>query len=98
MDSMIGRGLATVIAVALTLCIMIGLAPTSYRGTVWQVVLIWFAWALAYFGDEVAPLVGVTTNSSTPDAVDSIIRALGWFLMGVTVAVYVAQAAHLWGI
>ena len=52
-------------------------------------------WALAYFGDELAPLVGVTSTSSSSRYVDPVIRTIGWsFLLVVFgVGLYLSAVA-----
>ena len=91
MATIIGRILATVIVVALALCTFAKLAPIGLL----QVLVVCFGWALAYFGDELAPLLGVTTTSSTYQYVEPVVRGIGWFLLLVVLALYIARVIRL---
>ena len=81
------RVLATVIALAVGFGILAGAAPIG----VGQLLLVGFGWALAYFGDEMAPLIGITSSPSTSQYVEPIIRAIGWLLLLAACALYVAR-------
>jgi hypothetical protein len=92
MVTTIGRVLATTVVAALGVCIFAKLAPIGAG----QMLLICFAWALAYFGDEVAPLIGVTTSSSTSQYIDPVIRGIGWALLLVVLSLHALRVARWW--
>ena len=92
MITTIGRVLATVIAVAIGVGVFAGVAPIGGG----QVLLVVFGWALAYFGDEVAPLIGVSSTPSTAQYVEPIIRGIGWLLLLAVSALYVARMTRFW--
>ena len=88
----IGRFAATGLVVALTLGIFAKIAPIG----IWQMFLVCVGWALAYFGDELAPLIGVTSTSSSSRCVDPVIRTIGWlFLLSVS-GLFLARILRIW--
>jgi hypothetical protein len=92
MVATIARVLATAIVVAMGIGIVAGLAPVG----VGQILLACAGWALAYFGDDLAPLVGVATTPSTSHYVEPIIRGIGWLLLLAALGLFVVRAARLW--
>jgi len=89
---MIARVAATGIAAAMGIGILAGLAPVGAG----QILLACAGWALACFGDELAPLVGVTTTSSTPRYVEPIVRGSGWLLLLTALGLFVVRTSRLW--
>jgi uncharacterized membrane protein len=92
MITTIGRVLATGLIVALGFCVFANLAPIS----VWQMLLACVGWALAYFGDELAPLVGATSSPSTTQYVEPVIRGIGWVLLLAAFGLFVIRMQRLW--
>lgn len=72
--------------------ILVGLAPIG----IGQMLLACAGWALAYFGDDLAPLVGVKTSPSTSHYVEPIIRGIGWLLLLAALGLFVARTSRLW--
>ena len=77
MITTIGRVLATGVVVALGFGIFANLAPIG----IWQMFMACVGWALAYFSDELAPLVGVPSSPSTSQYIEPVIRGIGWLFL-----------------
>jgi hypothetical protein len=92
MVATISRVLATGIFAAMGIGILVGLAPIG----IGQMLLACAGWALAYFGDDLAPLVGVKTSPSTSHYVEPIIRGIGWLLLLAALGLFVARTSRLW--
>ena len=92
MITTIGHVLATSIAAALLIGVFVGAAPIG----VGQLLMVLLGWTLAYFGDEVAPLIGVTSTSSSAQYVEPVIRAIGWLLLLVALGLDIARMARIW--
>jgi len=88
----ISRFLATGVVVALVLAIFAKIAPIGML----QMFLACLGWALAYFGDELAPLLGVTSTSSASRYVDPVIRAIGWLFLFSASGLFLARALRIW--
>jgi hypothetical protein len=92
MITTIGRVLATGIVVALGLGIFANIAPIG----IWQMSLACVGWALAYFGDELAPLVGVTSTPSTSHLIEPVIRSIGWLFLLAASGLFIARVFRIW--
>lgn len=92
MVTTIARVLATGIVVAMGMGIVAGLAPVG----VGQILQACVGWALAYFGDDLAPLVGVSTTPSTSNYVEPVIRGIGWLLLLAAFGLFVVRTSRLW--
>ena len=88
----IGRVLATGIVVALGLGIFANIASIG----IWQMFLACVGWALAYFGDELAPLVGVTSTPSTSQYIEPVIRSIGWLFLLAASGLFIARILRIW--
>ena len=86
------RVLATVLFAVMGVGILAGLAPIGLG----QMFLACAGWSLAYFGDDLAPLVGVKTSSSTSHYVEPIIRGIGWLLLLAALGLFVVRTSRLW--
>jgi len=69
---MVNRLLATGVLIAMLVPVIATLAPIDPA----QVVLALFGWGLAYYGDEVAPLIGIDASSSSVRFIDPVIGQL----------------------
>lgn len=87
----IGRFAATGLVVALTLGIFTNIAPIG----IGQMFLACVGWSLAYFGDELASLVGVTSTSSSSRYVDPVIRTIGWLFLLSASALFLARVLRM---
>ena len=92
MITTIGRVLATGIVVALGVGIFANFAPIGLG----QMFLACVGWALAYFGDELAPLVGVTATPSTSHYIEPVIRSIGWIFLLAASGLFVARVVRIW--
>ena len=92
MVTTIGRLLATAIVVLLGVCIV---ANVAFVG-IWQMLLACVGWALAYFGDELAPIVGITSTPSTSHYVEPVIRTVGWLFLLAASGLVFARVFRLW--
>jgi hypothetical protein len=92
MVATIGRVLATGIVVALGFGIVAGVAPIG----IGQMLMACLGWALAYFGDDLAPLIGVTTTPSTSQYVEPVIRGIGWLFLLAAFGLFVARTSRIW--
>jgi hypothetical protein len=88
----IGRFVATGLVVALTVGIFAKIAPIG----IGQMFLACVGWSLAYFGDELAPLVGVTSTSSSSRYVDPVIRTIGWLFLLSASGLFLARILRIW--
>jgi hypothetical protein len=89
---MINRLLATGVLFAMLVPVVAKLAPIDPA----QVVLALFGWGLAYFGDEVAPLIGIDASSSSVRFIDPVIRTIGWLLLLSGSGLLWARVIRLW--
>jgi len=89
---MINRLLATGVLIAMLVPVATKLAPIDPA----QVVLALFGWGLAYFGDEVAPLIGIDASSSSVRFLDPVIRTIGWLLLLSGSGLLWARVIRLW--
>jgi hypothetical protein len=87
MATTISRILATGVVVFLGLWIVTDFVLFG----IWQLLMICFGWALAYFGDDVAPLLGITPSPSTARYVDPVVRSLGLLLLLVALGLFVSR-------
>ena len=92
MITTIGRFVATGLVVALALAIVAKIAPIG----IGQMFLACVGWALAFFGDELAPLVGVTSTSSSSRYVDPVIRSIGWLFLLSASGLFLARILRIW--
>ena len=92
MFTSISRILATGIVVFLGICIV---ANYAFVG-IWQMLLACAGWALAYFGDELAPLVGVTSSPSGSRYVEPVIRCIGWLFLLAAIGLVVVRIPGIW--
>jgi len=65
------------------------------RGPRELIVVAILGWFLAFYGEEVAPLLNIQVTSSSADLVAPVIRAIGWLLLFGTVAIVVAYLSGL---
>jgi hypothetical protein len=79
-----GRILATGIVVFLGIYIVADFALFG----IWQLFMICVGWVLAYFGNEIAPLLGVTPSPSTAKYVEPVLRSIGWLLLLVALGLF----------
>jgi hypothetical protein len=91
MITTMSRILATVVVVALGLCVVVNTAPVG----IWQMLLVCVGWALAYFGDELAPLVGITSTPATSPYVEPVVRGIGWLLLLAASGVYIGHILRI---
>jgi hypothetical protein len=63
---------------------------------IWQLFMVCVGWALAYFGDEFAPLLGVAPSTATTAYVEPIVRAIGWLLLLVALGLFVTRTWNVW--
>jgi hypothetical protein len=87
MFTTISRILATGIVVFLGYYIVIDFA---FFG-IWQMFMVCVGWAFAYFGDEIAPLLGVTPSPSTARYVEPVVRSIGWVFLLVALGSFVTR-------
>jgi len=92
MITTIGRVLATGVVVALGFGIVANLAPIG----IWQMFMACVGWALAYFGDELAPLVGVTSSPSTSQYIEPVIRGIGWLFLLLAFGLFLVRMQRIW--
>jgi hypothetical protein len=88
----IGRALATIIAVALLVSSFTPMSPSP----VLQVLLVCAGWALAYFGDDLAPLVGLQSSPSASHYVEPVVRGIGWLLLLAAFGFLFARGLRFW--
>lgn len=84
--------LATGLVVTLGYGNLADLAPIS----VWQMLMACVGWALAYFGAELAPLIGVPSSPSTAHHVEPVIRGIGWLFLLVALGLFVVRMERIW--
>ena len=89
---MVNRLLATGVLIAMLVPVIATLAPIDPA----QVVLALFGWGLAYYGDEVAPLIGIDASSSSVRFIDPVIRTIGWLLLLSGSGLLWARVIRLW--
>jgi len=87
MVTTISRILATGIVVFLGIWIVTDFALFG----IGQLFMVCVGWALAYFGDDIAPLLGVTTSPSATRFVEPVVRGIGWLLLLVALGLFVAR-------
>lgn len=87
MATTISRILATGVVVFLGLWIVTDFALFG----IWQLFMTCVGWALAFFGDEVAPLLGITPSPSTARYVDPVVRSLGLLLLLAALGLFVTR-------
>ena len=86
------RGLATVLVLAILSGVISKIAPIP----LWQGLLMCAGWALVYFGDELAPILGLESTPATAQYIDPIVRGIGWLFLLVAFGLYCARALHIW--
>ena len=91
MITSIGRFLVAAIVLALALGV-VTLAPTIIA----QALLACAGLALAYFGGELAPMVGLGSIAGTSSYVDPLVRGIGWILLLATVGLFLARVTGVW--
>jgi hypothetical protein len=74
------------------LAVVAKLAPIN----VGQALLGILGWFLAFFGDEVAPLIGIDASSPSVRFVDPIIKTIGWLFLASATGLLVARVIRLW--
>lgn len=89
MAAVVGRILATIVLIALAF--VSRYAPIGLL----LLVVAFVGWALAFFGDELSPFIGVHSTPGTAQYVGSVVRGIGWFFLLATFAFAVARAANL---
>ena len=87
-----GRILATGLIVALGFGVYARTAPFA----ILQMFMDCVGWALAYFGDELAPVLRITSTPSTARYVEPVIRSIGWLFLLVAAGPFVASNLRLW--
>lgn len=58
-----------------------------------RIIVALLGWLLAYYGEEVTPLLSVEANSSDADLVAPVVRTIGWLFLGASRAIVVANLA-----
>ena len=92
MIELAGRVLASVIAIATLVGVFATLAPIP----MWQACLVCVGWGLAYFGDELAPLINLESTPSTSRYIDPVVRTIGWLFLLAAFGLYGARVLRLW--
>ena len=92
MLSVAGRVLASALAVLMALGILFKVAPIS----TWQALLACVGWGLAYFGDDLAPVIGLQTSPSTSRYIEPVVRGIGWLFLVSAFGLYCARVFRLW--
>jgi len=89
MAAVVGRILATIVLIAL--------AFVSRHAPIGLLLLVvaFLGWALAFFGEELSPFIGVHSTPGTAPYVGSAVRGIGWLFLLATFAFAIARAAHL---
>jgi hypothetical protein len=89
--------MATIIGRVLATAMLIGLAFLSRRApiSIGQLLLALFGWALAFFGDELSPAIGVHSTPDTAPYVGTVVRGVGWLFLIATFTLVSVRAAHL---
>lgn len=86
------RALASVIALALVVGVFANIAPIPW----WQALLACVGWGLAYFGDELAPVIRLESTPSTSRYIEPVVRGIGWLFLLLAAGLYCARVARIW--
>ena len=89
MITTISRFLATAITLALALGGLAVLGPITI--TVGMVLLACAGWALAYFGDDLAPIFGLESRPATSPYIDRLVRGVGWLFLLAAFGLFLAR-------
>ncbi len=65
----------------------------THRGPRELIVVSLFGWFLAFYGDEVGPLLNVKSDSSTTELVAPFIRSIGWVFLAASGGLAIAYVA-----
>jgi hypothetical protein len=87
--AVVGQILATIVLIAL--------AFVSRHAPIGLLLLVvaFLEWALAFFGDELSPFIGVHSTPEAAPYVSPVVRGIGWLFLLATSALAIARAAHL---
>ena len=83
------------ILATLTLVLVVAMIFATGRGPKELITVAILGWFLAFYGEEVAPLLNIQVTSSSADLVAPIIRAIGWLFLFGCCAIAVAYLAGL---
>ena len=92
MIAMVSRAVASAMALALAVGVFAQIAPIPW----WQALMACVGWGLAYFGDDLAPAIGLNSTPSTSRYIDPFVRGIGWLFLLVAFGFYVARVLHEW--